>query len=63
MTYEREDLVKFRPVDGRLDVIVANGAQIEVGDVRLDVGGGKTVVVTGVLLVPELYQSCSQFPR
>ncbi|TYZ68384.1 hypothetical protein PybrP1_005644 [[Pythium] brassicae (nom. inval.)] len=47
----------LKPTEGRLDVFVANGARLEVrgvGDVRFGVGGGKTVVVTGVLYVPEL---------
>lgn len=57
MTHAKEDFETFKPIGGRLDVCVANGAHLEVrgvGEVRFGVGGRKTVVVTNVLFVPEL---------
>ncbi|TYZ68241.1 hypothetical protein PybrP1_005932 [[Pythium] brassicae (nom. inval.)] len=57
MTHAKEVSQFLKPTEGRLDVFVANGARLEVrsvGDDRFGVGGGKTVLVTGVLYVPEL---------
>lgn len=65
MTNERDDFMRMKKMDGRLDVFVANGARLPVqgvGDVMLGLQGDRTVVATDVLFVPELDRKLLSVP-
>ncbi|TYZ66515.1 hypothetical protein PybrP1_006514 [[Pythium] brassicae (nom. inval.)] len=65
MTHDRNDFVRYKALDSRVDVFVADGGRLPVhgvGDVELQLQCGRTAVATDVLHVPALNRKLLSVP-